>query len=51
MGNARVVRSYKSLAHVERGFRSLKTVDLKLRPIHHRLADRVRADIFRRMLA
>ena len=31
------VRNYKSLANVERAFRSLKTVDLKVRPIHHRL--------------
>jgi transposase len=40
------VRSYKSLAHVERAFRSIKTIDLKVRPIHHRLSDRVRAHIF-----
>lgn len=39
------VRSYKALSNVERAFRSLKTVDLKVRPIHHRLADRVRAHI------
>ena len=45
------VRSYKSLAHVERAFRSIKTIDLKVRPIHHRLADRVRAHIFLCMLA
>ncbi len=45
------VRNYKSLANVERAFRSLKTVDLKVRPIHHRLADRVRAHIFLCMLA
>ena len=45
------VRSYKALANVERAFRSLKTVDLKVRPIHHRLADRVRAHIFLCMLA
>ncbi len=45
------VRNYKSLAHVERAFRSLKTVDLKVRPIHHRTADRVRAHIFLCMLA
>ena len=32
------VDSYKSLSKVERAFRSLKTVDLKIRPIHHRLA-------------
>ena len=34
----RVVGAYKDLAHVERAFRSLKTVDLHLRPIHHWLA-------------
>ncbi|MEK9139780.1 MAG: IS1634 family transposase, partial [Nitrospirota bacterium] len=45
------VRNYKSLANVERAFRSLKTVDLKVRPIHHRLADRVRTHIFLCMLA
>jgi transposase len=46
-----VVRSYKSLSDVERAFRSLKTVDLKVRPIHHRLANRVRSHIFLCMLA
>jgi transposase len=45
------VRNYKSLANVERAFRSIKTIDLKVRPIHHRLADRVRAHIFLCMLA
>ena len=45
------VRSYKRLAAVERAFRSLKTVDLKVRPIHHRTADRVRAHVFLCMLA
>jgi hypothetical protein len=45
------VRNYKALAHVERAFRSLKTMDLKVRPIHHRTADRVRAHIFVCMLA
>ena len=45
------VRSYKSLAQVERAFRSLKTIDLKIRPIHHHLADRVRSHIFLCMLA
>src|SRR5690606_29540944 len=37
------VRSYKALSDVERAFRSLKTVDLKVRPIYHRLETRVRA--------
>ena len=45
------VRNYKALANVERTFRSLKTIDLKVRPIHHRTADRVRAHIFLCMLA
>ena len=45
------VRNYKSLANVERAFRSVKTIDLKVRPIHHRLADRVRAHILLCMLA
>lgn len=45
------VRNYKSLACVERAFRSLKTVDLKVRPIHHRTADRVRAHVFLCVLA
>jgi transposase len=51
MDAAECVRRYKSLAQVERAFRSLKTIDLKVRPIHHRLADRVRAHIFLCMLA
>jgi hypothetical protein len=45
------VRNYKALTDLERAFRSLKTVDLKVRPIHHRLEDRVRAHIFLCMLA
>ena len=45
------VRNYKSLSGVERAFRSLKTVDLHVRPIHHRLPDRVRSHIFLCMLA
>jgi transposase len=51
MAAAEVVRSYKSLSHVERAFRSLKTADLKLRPIHHWRADRVRSHIFLCLLA
>jgi transposase len=51
MDSADCVRHYKSLANVERAFRSLKTIDLKVRPIHHRLADRVRVHIFLCMLA
>jgi len=45
------VRNYKALANVERAFRSLKTVDLNVRPIHHRTADRVRAHILLCVLA
>jgi transposase len=40
-----VVRSYKRLAAVERAFRSLKTMDLHIRPIYHHKADRVRAHV------
>ncbi len=46
-----LVFSYKLLAGVERAFRTLKSVDLQVRPIHHRLEDRVRAHIFLCMLA
>jgi len=45
------VRSYKLLGQVERAFRSFKTLDLKVRPIRHRLEGRVRAHIFLCMLA
>lgn len=45
------VLAYKRLATVERAFRSLKSVDLNVRPIHHRLPDRVRAHVFIAMLA
>ena len=41
-----VVRSYKLLAGVERAFKTMKSVDLQVRPVHHRLIDRVRAHIF-----
>ncbi len=51
MDDAQVVSSYKSLAQVERAFRSLKTVDLEIRPIFHYLEDRVRAHVFLCMLA
>jgi transposase len=51
LGDAETVRSYKSLALVERGFRCIKTVDLQVRPVHHWLADRVRAHVFLCMLA
>lgn len=51
LGPAAVVEAYKALANVERDFRSLKAVDLDLRPIHHRLEDRVRAHVLICMLA
>ena len=46
-----LVASYKSLAQVERAFRSLKSVDLQVRPVYHWLAPRVRAHLFLCMLA
>jgi hypothetical protein len=46
-----IVLTYKSLAQVERAFRTIKTVVLEVRPIHHRLAGRVRAHVFLCMLA
>jgi len=46
-----VVEAYKSLAGVERNFRSLKAIDLDLRPIYHRTEDRVRAHVLICMLA
>jgi transposase len=46
-----VVHAYKGLAQVERAFRSLKSVDLHIRPIFHRKAERVRAHVFLCMLA
>ncbi len=51
MSAADAVRNYKALSEVERAFRSLKTLDLHVRPIHHRVADRVRSHIFLCMLA
>ena len=51
MSAEQTVRNYKSLSVVERAFRSLKTIDLKVRPIHHRKADRVRAHVLLCMLA
>ena len=46
-----IVRSYKNLSNVERAFRSLKAIDLMVRPIRHRTENRVRAHIFLCMLA
>lgn len=45
------VRGYKSLSQVERAFRCLKSLDLRIRPIHHRTEERVPAHIFLCMLA
>lgn len=45
------VRSYKQLSHVERAFRTLKGLELRIRPIHHRNDTRVRAHIFLCLLA
>ena len=51
MTTAQAVKAYKQLSVVEQAFRSLKTVDLKIRPIFHHLADRVKAHVFLCMLA
>jgi transposase len=48
---AQTVRSYKRLAQVERAFRTLKSQELEIRPIHHRLAGRVRAHVLVCLLA
>jgi transposase len=48
---AQTVRSYKRLARVERAFRVLKSLELEIRPIHHRLAGRVRAHVLICLLA
>ena len=51
LSSSDAVRCYKRLSGVERAFRSLKTVDLKIRPVHHRLEKRVRAHVLLCMLA
>ena len=51
LGAEKTVGAYKSLSQVERAFRSLKTVDVEIRPIWHRLSDRVKAHVFLCMLA
>jgi hypothetical protein len=51
LGDAETVRSYKSLARVERAFRCIKTVDLHVRPVYHWLEGRVRAHVLLCMLA
>ena len=50
LDDAATVRSYKSLSLVEHAIRSLKTVDLRVRPVYHWLPDRVRAHVFLCML-
>jgi hypothetical protein len=51
MGAEAAVLNYRRLAEVERGFRTLKGIDLQVRPIRHRLEDRVKAHILLSMLA
>ena len=51
LGAEDAVATYKSLSRVERAFRCIKTVDLKVRPIHHYLPERVRAHVLICMLA
>ena len=51
MSASEAVERYKDLGAVEQAFRCIKTVDLKVRPIHHRLEGRVRAHVFLCMLA
>jgi hypothetical protein len=50
LDDSATVRSYKSLALVEHAIRSMKTVDLHVRPVYHWLPDRVRAHVFLCML-
>ena len=51
LDSSSVARSYKGLSNAERAFRSLKTVDIEIRPIHHRRSRRVRAHVLLCMLA
>ena len=51
LNSEETVAAYKGLSHAERAFRSMKTVDLKVRPIYHRSAERVRAHVLLCMLA
>lgn len=51
LSSEKVVGHYKRLSEVERAFRSMKSVDLKIRPIYHHLADRVKAHVFLCMLS
>lgn len=51
LSSSQTVRAYKDLSKVERAFRCVKTVDLKVRPIFHWLDERIRAHVFLCMLA
>ncbi|GAB3264109.1 IS1634 family transposase [Arthrobacter pigmenti] len=51
MDATETVRTYKPLANVEKIFRSLKSIDLRIRPIHHHTENRTRAHVFLCMLA
>jgi transposase len=51
LGRDETVQAYKDLSNIERAFRSLKTVDLDVRPVHHRRSDRVKGHVFLCMLA
>ena len=51
LNSAGVVNAYKSLGHVERAFRNLKTVQLEMRPVYHKTDDRIRAHVFLCMLS
>src|SRR5271165_2920232 len=51
LDDSKTVKSYKSLSLVEHAIRSIKTVDLHVRPVYHWLEDRVRAHVFLCMLA
>jgi transposase len=51
LSTGEVVRSYKNLEQVERAFKTFKGPELEIRPIHHHLAERVRAHVFLCMLA
>ena len=51
LDTAEAVQAYKDLSRVERAFRSMKTVDLEIRPIRHWTAQHVRAHVFLCMLA
>jgi transposase len=51
MSSEQLVESYKNLSKVETAFRCLKSIDLEIRPIYHRLAHRVKAHVFLCMLA